>query len=155
MDEKKKRTRPDLTEMNRQKATHGMARTPTHTSWKNMRSRCDNPKDKDFPRYGGRGITYCDRWKYFANFLDDMGIKPDSLQIDRIDNNGNYEPGNCRWVDGKVNCNNRRNNVLITFNDETRSIADWARKINICPKTLRHRLVIGKWPLELALRGMA
>ena len=153
MDEKKKRTRPDLAEWNRQHATHRLAGSPGHTSWKNMKSRCDNPNDKDFPRYGGRGITYCDRWKDFSNFLEDMGAKPEKMQIDRIDNDGNYEPSNCRWVDGSTNSNNRRSNVLITHNEETLTMAQWAKKIGIGPKTLRHRLFIAKWPLDMALKG--
>jgi len=90
---------------------HGLTNTPEYQSWRNLKSRCCNKSISNYKNYGGRGITVCDRWlANFTNFLEDMGKKPSPVhQIDRINNNGNYEPSNCRWVTPKVNSNNRSN----------------------------------------------
>ena len=99
------------TKPNRKKhiSKHGLTNSTTYQSWKNMKSRCNNHKLKEYVNYGGRGITYDPRWESFENFYEDMGSKPDSdFMLDRIDVYGNYTPENCRWVDRSVSNYNRR-----------------------------------------------
>ena len=87
---------------------HHRSKTPIWNCWKNMLQRCYNPKNPCYKNYGGRGIIVCDRWKEFVNFLADMGERPAGMSLDRINNDGNYEPGNCRWATRKQQSQNRR-----------------------------------------------
>jgi hypothetical protein len=87
--------------------THGMHQTLIYFVWRSMLQRCSNSNAPFYNRYGGRGIKVCERWNKFENFLEDMGERPEGMTIDRINNDGNYEPNNCRWVTHKENCNNR------------------------------------------------
>lgn len=90
---------------------HASPQTPTYRSWASMLRRCYNKKDINYKRYGGRGITVCLRWRTFKHFLDDMGIRPDGLSLDRTNNDGNYEPGNCKWSTRKEQNNNQRGRI--------------------------------------------
>lgn len=125
-------------------------RTPEHESWKSMWQRCRNPKASGYENYGGRGITCCDRWRIFANFYADMGTRPPDCDLDRIDNEGNYEPGNCRWATPEQQARNRRTNKHITINGETKCQSELAAKHNIDRTTLAQRLRLG-WTTEDAL----
>lgn len=112
---------------------HGMSHTRLHHAWQSMIDRCVNPSNKEYANYGGRGIKVCDEWLTFENFAEWAyangfveDIKRGDCTLDRIDNNGNYEPSNCRWVDMKVQGRNRRNNVVIECNGESHCLSEWA-----------------------------
>ena len=110
--------------------THGKSKTPLYKVWRAMLNRCNNPNDKSYSDYGGRGIKVCDRWALFETFLADMGERPsDKHQIDRIDNDGNYCPENCQWVTRDIQVKNKRNNHFITANGETLHLSEWARRL--------------------------
>lgn len=120
--------------------------------WLNMRRRCFSKKSLDYRYYGGRGITICAEWSDYANFYNwamANGYR-DDLTLERIDNNGNYEPSNCRWVTRKEQARNTRQNHLISFNGETKTLAEWAETYGLNRSALLARLQRG-WPIELAL----
>lgn len=118
--------------------------------WRGMLRRCYDSKYDSFHRYGGRGITVCDRWREsVANFIADMGLKPDpKYQIDRLDNDGNYELGNCRWVTPAVNNRNRSDNVRITHDGRTQVLVDWFRELDVLGATYYRRLGKGYTPKQ-------
>lgn len=116
-----------------------------------MVARCYNPSSNNFHDYGARGIRVCDRWRSFANFFADMGERPDGAMLDRIDNSGNYEPGNCRWATRVEQNRNKRSNVWLTINGETKLLKDWARESGIRHCVIRNRMKRG-WPESQLLR---
>jgi hypothetical protein len=125
-------------------------RHPLYSIWQLMLTRCRNPNHPYFRVYGGRGITVCARWHDFKLFLEDMGPRPPGHSIDRIDNDGNYEPGNCRWATPLQQSRNSSWNRMVTYNGETKCAAEWAEALNLPYKTLTARLRAG-WSAERAL----
>lgn len=143
--------RPDVAERNRLSRTHGMSDSSTFFIWNQMKDRCNNPDNHAFPNYGGRGISVCREWgESFSSFLADMGHRPTGMSIERIDNNGNYEPSNCRWATRIQQNNNRRNNRKVTAFGRTLTLAEWSRETGVNYSALRSRLDRG-WPVETAL----
>lgn len=111
--------------------THGLSSSKTYVSWRRMLARCYDKKRPGYPMHGGRGIKVCRRWRKFENFLADMGEIPQGLTLDRIDNNGNYEPSNCRWATGKQQARNRRSSVFIEFNGQTKTLVEWSEHFGV------------------------
>ena len=129
---------------------HGFSGSSEYHIWLGMRVRCRKEEDGGDRRYGGRGITVCDRWRNsFEAFYSDMGPRPSPKHsIDRIKNDGNYELLNCRWATSKQQMRNTRVNRLIEHNGETRCLADWAEHYGLRPEILYGRLVTAGWTFE-------
>jgi hypothetical protein len=125
---------------------HGMSSYSGFKVWESMMRRCFNKNDKDYPSYGGRGITVCDKWKNPANFAKDMGEKPLGCSIERIDVNSDYCPSNCRWATPLEQGANKRNNRIIELNGEKLHLAEWSRRLGISPSTVINRLNAGMDP---------
>lgn len=124
----------------------GLSDTRLYGIWQNMKKRCYNQEIPSYKNYGGRGITICKEWindiKCFYDWAINNGYN-DNLTIDRINNNGNYEPSNCRWVTAKVQANNRRKSICtryLTFNNKTQSAKEWSEELNINYSTLSCRI---------------
>lgn len=130
--------------------TRGYKRTPAYETWQAMMSRCTRPSNVAYARYGGAGITVCERWRIFDNFLADMGERPAGKNIDRIDGAKGYEPGNCRWATSQEQARNRRSNKLLTFQGRTKAIAEWADEVGLNRDAITKRLRLG-WTVERAL----
>lgn len=132
---------------NNPKKTHGQTKTRLYKIYAKMKERCYDPNYPQRNLYGGRGIKICKEWlDSFENFRD-WAIKngySDDLSIDRIDANGDYEPSNCRWADKYQQANNKRNNIVLTYNGETLTMPQWARKLNMPYSTLADRRKKGK-----------
>jgi len=140
-----------VAERGRSSRTHGMKKTRLYNIWFSMRQRCSRPQKDNYKYYGGRGITVCERWNSFENFMHDMGNPPsDQHSIDRIDTNGNYEPSNCRWATMKEQQNNRRDNHILEYQGESMTISRWAEKIGVSQSLLIDRLSRG-WTIEKTL----
>lgn len=135
----------------RQRIKHGLNKSPMHRLWIGMRQRCLNPRNAHYCYYGGRGICVCERWNDFMAFLADMGPKPfPEATIERKDNEGNYEPSNCRWATRGEQMRNTRRNRLLTHKGTTQCLTDWAAATGVSVGCLGHRLRAG-WTVEAAL----
>lgn len=130
-------------------ATAGVI-SPTYHSWASMVARCTNPNNKRNARYMARGITVCDRWLVFANFLSDMGEKPGGTSLGRVDNNKGYCPENCRWETTVQQARNRVNNRILEFNGESHTVTEWAIHLGVPVQRPYNRLHLG-WPTERVL----
>jgi hypothetical protein len=127
-----------------QSSGHGRSGTLSYRSWSSMHDRCQQSSRKDWMQYGGRGISVCVQWATFEAFFADMGEAPEGMSLDRFpDQDGNYEPGNCRWATAKEQANNRRNNRSVTYGGETMNVGQWADKLGIYPDTMQKRLSSG------------
>lgn len=140
---------------------HGFRNSLFYKKYHNMRNRCCNNKTNGYNNYGGRGIVVCDRWLDFLTFKDDMydlyvehcnKHGEDNTSLERINVNGNYEPNNCKWASNEEQYNNKTTSVFITHNNETKTVAQWSRDLNINPSMIRLRLARGITDSELLLQ---
>lgn len=147
-----KGSRPDLSERN---FRHGMSGTPEHKAWNALRRRCYDKKSKDWPLYGGKGVSVCDRWLGdggFVNFFKDMGPKPSPKhQIERKDSNRNYTPDNCKWATPTEQSRNTSRNRRITFQGKTLTLIEWEIETGIKNELIRARVDRCGWSVEKAL----
>ena len=126
----------------------------THSSWTNMVQRCTNPHAPNYPRYGGRGITVCQMWlDSFEAFVMTVGERPGSdFSIDRIDTNGNYEPGNCRWATVAEQNHNRRDNIHVEIEGVTKTVFEWVTELGLKKSTIYKRIAKGEDPASAITR---
>lgn len=133
--------------------THGEYKSLLYFRWQNIKNRCFNKNYHQWELYGGRGITMCNEWKNdYTKFRDWAlvnGYKPE-LQIDRTNNNGNYEPNNCRWVTAKKNSNNRRSNILVKYKGKTLPLKIWCEKLGLKYKAIWRRIQKHNWTVKKA-----
>lgn len=134
---------------------HGLtkAEAATYRSWKDARARCRNPNNSDYHRYGARGISFCNEWDDFAKFFEDMGRRPFGLSLERVNRDGNYEPGNCEWADKYTQANNRCNNHPITAWGRTQNLQAWCDEVGMDPSRVRYRLKVGYTPEKALTLG--
>lgn len=132
-----------------------VSRSRTYKAWINMKTRCLNPNTPFWKNYGGRGISIHQPWiESYEQFVNDMGPCPEKLTLDRIDVNGDYKPGNCRWATMRQQARNQRRNRLLSFAGKTQTLVEWATELQLKPNTLEYRILRG-WPVEKALRKKA
>lgn len=133
--------------------THGLTNTRLHNIWSRMIDRCCNPQSKFYNSYGGRGISICVEWRNsFQAFYDWAKANgyAETLSIDRIDNDGNYCPENCRWATAKEQSNNRRSNTLVTMNGKTQTVTHWCNELGLKNRDIVYKRLNAGWPPEKA-----
>lgn len=136
----------------RYRSRHRAKGSPTHNSWCAMKQRCSDPRHAQFAYYGGRGITVCDRWRSsYEAFVADMGERPAGMTIERNDNDGPYEPGNCRWAPDAEQARNRRSTIKVERNGVTKCVKDWCAELGLNVDRIYGRIRRGETPQE-ALR---
>lgn len=134
------------------KVKHRQCFTPEHQAWTQMRRRCLKKNSVQYPNYGGRGISICAQWDSFVTFFADMGPRPGpGYSLDRIDNDGNYGPENCRWATMLQQENNKRNNILATIDGVTQTVTEWCRALNISASSVWNRIHKGIAPEKAIL----
>jgi hypothetical protein len=147
--------RAELLKGNSYSSIHNSNGSREYKTWQSMKDRCFRKKNTKYAYYGGRGVSVCERWLCFENFLADMGERPDGCSIDRIDSNGNYEPSNCRWATMTEQARNRRSNRILTINKVAKPVFEWAKCEGAAkPATIRDRLRHG-WSDAEAVFGRA
>ncbi len=129
---------------------HGMSKTIVYRCWQQMLQRCNNPKKLGYANYGARGISVCKRWSCFQKFFSDMGVPPNGMSLERVDNNGNYNPANCVWATYKQQARNTRNTRRFVIEGQLRTLSELVESVGINHSTLRFRLRQG-WSIEEAL----
>ncbi len=131
---------------------HGRHHLKEYTVWASMRARCYNPHNQAWANYGGRGIAVCDAWALFSGFFADMGPRPEGGMLERIDNDMDYSPDNCRWATRRDQNLNKRNNVLISLDGETHPLSVWAERFGLKYGTVHQRITKYGWTPEQALK---
>lgn len=127
-------------------------RDPAYRRWESARARCRNPNNPDYQYYGERGILFSTAWDSFSVFLADMGHRPMGTSLDRIDTNGNYEPGNCRWANSFTQARNKRSNRRVQFQGSSLTIAELALNTGVPYQRLHERIVRRGWQVDRAVR---
>lgn len=125
--------------------------SPTYKSWHTMMQRCNNPNNTQYKDYGGRGITVCERWFVFKNFLADMGVRPEGMTLDRKNNSKGYTPRNCKWSTRSEQQRNRRNNNVWAYKGEHKTVAEWAEQLGMKRHSLYMRVAVYGWTTKQAL----
>lgn len=137
-----------------QETTHGKSKTPIYIRWRGMKSRCDNPKNSEYKNYGARGISYDASWAIFENFYNDMyETFRDDLYLERTNNDKGYSRENCVWVSYKEQQRNKRNNHLMDYNGQEKTISEWAEETGIKANTILYRLRRG-WSTKRTLETL-
>jgi hypothetical protein len=137
--------------INKTHGESGLNITVEYRCWQHIKTRCTNPRCKEYKNYGGRGIKICERWMKFENFLEDMGRREKGMTIDRKDVNGDYCPENCTWSNWITQSRNKRNSVFLNLNGENKTLAEWSDISGIKRTTLWMRLFKYGWTLEKAI----